>query len=257
MDLNTTDTLLIKPHLLKIDPSYQRGIQQKRIEKIVQNFNPMIFNEPKVSKRSDGFYYVFDGQHSVIAHKAKYGDDVPIKCKVFYGLTPEDEMQLFIQQNGISKSVTKLEKLRAKANYSDPEVVDMIDCARVAGVSIDFNMGPGTDRIIAVDTAYSIYKAIGRNSFINMLSVIHKSWLGEAESYAQGILKGFGFIFRHCADQLTGISIKEMVQSFSGYPISKITERANMLMGSMEKRYATALVEQYNKRKKSKRILLP
>lgn len=255
--MNNFDYIFIEPKYLRADPSYQREIQQSRVNQIVRNFNENLFNEPKVSKRDDGFYYIFDGDHSVAAHMIKFGKDTPIKCKVYYGLTPEEEMQLFVQQNGISKAPTRIEKLRARANYSDPEVTDMIECARIAGIAVDFNAGPGTNRIIAVDTAFNVYKGVGRNNFINMLYVIRKSWLGEPESLSQGILKGFGYIYRHCSEGMKNISNADMIHSFEGYPVTKIMERANSIPGSMEKRYATALAEQYNKRKKSKRIVLP
>jgi hypothetical protein len=251
------DYNFIEPKYLREDPSYQRDIDQARVNNIVRNFNDNIFNEPKVSKRDDGFYYIFDGGHSVAAHIAKFGENTPIKCKVFYGLTPDDEMQLFVQQNGISKAPTRIEKLRAMANHGDAEVLDMIESARIAGVTIEFKGDPGQNKIIAVDAAFRVYKNIGRNAFINMLCVIRKSWLGSAESYSAGMLKGFGYIYKHCADQMTGIPNKDMVSSFEGYPVTKITERANQLYGNADKRYAVAISEVYNRRKRSKRIVLP
>lgn len=256
--MNTNfDYNFIEPKYLREDPSYQRDIDQNRVNNIVRNFNDNVFNEPKVSKREDGFYYIFDGGHSVAAHIAKYGENTPIRCKVFYGLSPEEEMQLFVQQNGISKAPTRIEKLRAMANHGDAEVLDMIDSARIAGVTVEFKGDPGTNKIIAVDAAFRIYKNIGRTAFINMLCVIRKSWLGSAESYSAGILKGFGYIWKHCAEQMSGIPNKDMVASFEGYPITKIVERANQLFGNADKRYAVAIAEVYNRRKRSKRIVLP
>ena len=254
---NRFDYVFIEPKFLRADKSYQRDIDHARVDRIVKNYNQNLFNEPKVSKRDDGFYYIFDGDHSVAAHMMKFGKDTPIKCKVYYGLTPEEEMKLFVQQNGISKIPTRVEKLRALNNFNDPDVVDMVESARIAGVTINFLPEPARDKILAVDTAYSIYKRIGRTSFINMLCVIHGAWHGDAESYKSGMLKGFGYIFAHCEEQMKGISIKEMIASLAGYPISKLVERANLFQGNADRRYAQAIAEQYNKRKKTRRITLP
>ena len=72
-----------------------------------------IANEPKVSCR-DGRYYVFDGQHTIAARKLLNGGrDLPIRCKVFYGLTESDEALLFAQQTGASASLTAGAKFRA------------------------------------------------------------------------------------------------------------------------------------------------
>ena len=254
---NNFDYLFIEPKYLRADKSYQREIDSARVDKIVKNFNVNLFNEPKVSKRDDGYYYIFDGDHSVAAHMMKFGKDTPIKCKVFYGLTKEQEMQLFVQQNGISKIPTRIEKLRAMFNYNDPEVTDMIESARIAGVTIDFTADPAADKIIAVDTAFSIFKTIGRSNFINMLCIIKNTWFGDAESFRGVILKGFSYLYKHCGEQMSRIPNKEIVTALRGCPISKIIERANVLPGNADRRYATAIVEKYNRNKRSKRIVLP
>ena len=254
---NNFDYMFIEPKYLREDPSYQRPIDSTRVDKIVTNFNVNLYNEPKVSKRDDGFYYIFDGGHSVAAHMAKFGSDRPIKCKVFYGLTPEQEMQLFVQQNGISKTPTRIEKLRAMNNYNDPEVTEMVESARIAGVTIDFTNEPAANKIIAVDTAFSIFRSLGRSNFINMLCVIKTIWFGDAESYKSVILKGFAYLYKHCAEQMMNVSNKDMTNALRGWPISKIIERANQLQGNADRRYATAIVERYNKGKRTKRIILP
>lgn len=248
---NSFDYRFIDPKLLRADKSYQREIDTARVNNIVKNFNPNIFNEPKVSKRNDGYYYVFDGDHSIAAHQIVYGKDAPIKCKVFYGLTPEDEMKLFVQQNGISKTPTKLEKLRALHNHNDPEVEEMVECANIAGVKIDFTSWPGEYKIAAVETAFSLFRSVGRTNFINILSAIRSIWLGSPESFSRGILNGFGYLYKHCADQFQQ---NDMIASMKGYPVSKLDERARVLSGNQSKRYAIAIAEVYNKRKKTRRI---
>lgn len=254
---NNYDYLFIEPKYLKADPSYQRELNHARVNEIVKKFNPNLFNEPKVSKRNDGYYYVFDGDHSIAVHQIVYGKDCPIKCKVYYGLSPEEEMQLFVQQRGISKNPTNIEKLRARANYSDPDVKEMLESANTAGVTIEFKALPGENKILAVDTAFRVFKNIGRTNFINMLTVIKKAWNGSPESYAQGMLKGFGYIYKHCQEQLRYVSNIEFARSMQGYPVNKITERATVLTGTMDRRFAQAIIEQYNKHKRSKRLTLP
>ena len=70
---------------LEIPDAYQRKLNTERVAKIVAGFNERIANEPKVSFR-DGHYYVFDGQHTIVARKHMNGNnDLPILCKVYYG----------------------------------------------------------------------------------------------------------------------------------------------------------------------------
>ena len=79
---------------------YQRGVERKRVELIARDFNEYIVNEPKVSFRN-GRYYVMDGQHTIEGCiLLNGGADRPILCKVYTGLTMEQEALLFAEQNG-------------------------------------------------------------------------------------------------------------------------------------------------------------
>ena len=51
----------------------------------------------------NGKYYAFDGQHTIEARKRLNGNkDCDIVCKVFFGMTPEEEARLFAAQTGTS-----------------------------------------------------------------------------------------------------------------------------------------------------------
>ena len=93
---------------------YQRGVQRKRVEMIAADFNEYVANEPKVSFRN-GKYYVVDGQHTIEGRILRNGGkDLPILCKVYTGLTMEQEALFFAEQNGHSAPLTAGIKLRAK-----------------------------------------------------------------------------------------------------------------------------------------------
>ena len=87
---------------LEIPAEYQRELSIPNIERMSAEFTEWIANPPKVSYR-DGHYYVFDGQHTLMTRKAMNGGaDLPIICKVYYGLTQEEEAILFSRQTGVS-----------------------------------------------------------------------------------------------------------------------------------------------------------
>ena len=72
---------------------YQRGVERKRVEMIAADFNEYIANEPKISFRN-GKYYVVNGQHTIEGRILRNGgEDLPILCKVYTGLTMENGYQ--------------------------------------------------------------------------------------------------------------------------------------------------------------------
>lgn len=58
--------VFLNTRLLCSDSSYQRKIDEKRVQKIVREFKPSLVNLIKVSFRNER-YYIFDGQHRVDA----------------------------------------------------------------------------------------------------------------------------------------------------------------------------------------------
>ena len=96
-------------------------IQRKRVELIARDFNEYTANEPKISFRN-GRYYVTDGQHTIEARILRNGGkDLPILCKVYTGLTMQQEALFFAEQNGHAAPLTAGIKLRAKVVGEDAE----------------------------------------------------------------------------------------------------------------------------------------
>ena len=118
---------------------YQRKTDTARVADIAANFDERIANEPKVSFR-DGNYFVFDGQHTVMARiKCNGGKHLPILCKVYYDLSAEDEAKLFATQTGFSSNLTSGERLRAKAYANDQTTVNFIKANESLGVDVSLN----------------------------------------------------------------------------------------------------------------------
>ena len=118
------DVMMIFSKNLEVPRSaYQRELDPIRVRKIAAEFDERIANDPKVSFR-DGHYYVFDGQHTIAARKLRNGgEDLPIRCKVFYGLSELDEAILFAQQTGASAQLTAGARLRALVYGRDPDAL--------------------------------------------------------------------------------------------------------------------------------------
>ena len=77
--------------------TYQRALHPARVARIAKEFDERVANEPKISFR-DGHYYVMDGQNTIAARKfLNGGEDLQIRCKVYFGMTEREEALLFAQ----------------------------------------------------------------------------------------------------------------------------------------------------------------
>ena len=118
---------------------YQRGVERKRVELIARDFNEYIVSEPKVSFRN-GRYYVMDGQHTIEGCiLLNGGADRPILCKVYTGLTMEQEALLFAEQNGHAAPLSAGIKLRAKVVGGDAPSKAFVAATNRVGLSLNYD----------------------------------------------------------------------------------------------------------------------
>ena len=163
---------------------YQRGIQRKRVELIAKDFNEYTANEPKVSFRN-GRYYVTDGQHTIEARILRNGGkDLPILCKIYTGLTMQQEALFFAEQNGHAAPLTAGIKLRAKVVGEDAPSVAFL--AATNRVGLDFNYDSlqlSAYRISCVGTALKLYNQMGEKIYCEALRLIVAAWEGKPDSF--------------------------------------------------------------------------
>ncbi len=163
--------------------TYQRNFNVKRAQKIANEFDERIANEPKVSCR-DGHYFVFDGQHTIAARKfLNGGNDLPIKCKVYFGMTEQDEAVLFAQQFGVSAPLTAGARLRALIFGGDPTAIAFVKANEDIGIQLDYDQERGRDRIGCIQTALDAYERIGEERYKEAMNILKTAWNGDPDSF--------------------------------------------------------------------------
>lgn len=171
--------------------NYQRGIDSKRVKRIADTWKDEVANLPKVSYR-DGKYWVFDGQHTIAARKLRNGNqDLPIECRVYSGLTYEEEAELFVLQNGIAKNPDMNAKFKAMYEAGDVDIIEFKRTVESVGLRMDFSKGWGQNKIIACNTAYKLFtKNSSSKIFTKSLEMIKFAWGGAPDSFRREILLG-------------------------------------------------------------------
>ena len=193
---------------------YQRGVERKRVELISREFNEYIVNEPKISFRN-GRYYVTDGQHTIEARILRNGGkDLPILCKVYTGLTMQQEALFFAEQNGFSAPLTAGIKLRAKVVGGDAISKAFLAATNRVGLNLNYDSQQLTDyRIGCVGTAFRLYKQMGEPLYCETMRLIVAAWEGKPDSFRASVLKGM----MHFVELYHGqYSAERLVRALSG-----------------------------------------
>ena len=202
-----------------------------------------VANEPKVSFR-DGRFYIFDGQNTVEARRAcNGGKDLPIRCKVFLGLSKEDEATLFALQTGISTCLTAGERLRANLVARNPDAIHFVRATVDTGVEFAYDGIRAAWKIYCIETAYELYKQYGREHYIEMLNIINEAWRGNVDAYLAGVIRG---VTRFISVYEGEYSRERLVQQLARTHPKTITQLAQKDTGSSANRHMRQILRIYN-----------
>jgi len=237
-EVRYVDSVLLNPCA-----EYQRLLRMSKVAKIAANFSEYIANEPKVSYR-DGRFYVFDGQNTVEARRTcNGGKDVTIRCKVFYGLTKEDEATLFAIQTGNATCLTAGERLRANLVAENPDALYFVGITSNAGVEFAYDGIRAPWKIYCIETAYELYKQYGCERYVEMLHIINEAWKGNVDAYLAGVIRG---VARFISVYEGEYSRERLVQQLARTHPKTITQLAQKDTGSSANRHMRQILRIYN-----------
>lgn len=117
-------------------------------------------------------------------------NDLPILCKVYYGMTEQDEALLFAMQTGVSAALTPSARLRANLRGEDKASGEFYAATEEAGLHMGFERGGGTGRILCINTAFAEFKRVGAELYKEALTILLEAWGGDPDSLRADVIQG-------------------------------------------------------------------
>lgn len=184
-EMRTIDTgVLIIPR-----DTYQRPLQSDEVKEIIAKFDIHLMNEPKVSFR-DGKYYVFDGQHTIISLlEMNEGNHFPILCKVYFGMTEQEEAKLFSMQTGAGRKLTPSDRIKAELYARDIATMNFRDATLKTGVSFEHSGESNSCNLRCINTARAEYERVGEKIYTEALDIMVEAWTGCRSAFKADVLK--------------------------------------------------------------------
>ncbi len=237
---------------LVVDPAYQRQLKPNKVKSIADNFNPLRVNVVKVSHRG-GKYYVFDGQHTTWAVKLRNGNqDTMIECKIYEGLTQEDEAELFARQFELTTRPDANSTMKALYASGDIEIVELRKAIERAGFIFDFSTTKAANRICCCKCMYKIFSKSRESDFHRLLETVKSAWHGDPDSLRREIFEGVWEFYRTYKED---VDMKTAADKFSRVsPIEVIRDGAKYKEMSGSRKYGYVLAQAYNKGNKKYKI---
>ena len=230
--------------MLESDPSYQRTIDMKRVNRIVDNFDSRLVNPLKISNR-DGRYYIFDGAHTLAAIKIinKF-DNFSVDCKLFHGLTYEDEAYLFALQNGDAKAVATAPRLKALVQSNDEKARDLCRRTEAAGFRLAGNGHSAARKTLGcMAKLWKIYE-LNPDLYSNTLCFLMEAWHGAVWSLGANVIGGMA-LFLHVYGQK--LSRERFLKQISSADLDTLNHLKDDNSRNKDYSYAFALLRLYNR----------
>lgn len=237
--------------MLIVDPAIQRSLDRRRVAKMVADYDAEAVGVLTVSRRTNGSYHIVDGQHRHAAARLALGESAELACRVFTGLSTEDEARLFRLLNNTAKPQA-IDLFRVRVIEGDPAATDIDRMIRNAGWDIKIASDPHA--FSAVAAADRVYKA-DPCALEKSITTISKAW-GHDEADGR-VFEGIGLLFARYGEAIELTALAERLSVFPGGQralLGKARGLADLMSVPVVKAVAEVVVEVYNARRKTKAL---
>jgi hypothetical protein len=182
---------------LDVDHRYQRTLNQRLVEEIVEDWDKVDTDVLTVSRRKNGKLFLVNGQHRAAAAKLK--GETEMLAFVYDGLTVRQEADLRLKSNH-GRADTSLERFWARVTAGRKESKDIVKLMEEFGTHVNKtpNQHTGVNCISAVEALFREDEELLRQT-LHAIREAHVEIGGEAAKVP--VLRGtYWFLKVHAGD---------------------------------------------------------
>lgn len=159
---------------------YQRPVDQKEVDRLIREWDERLL-EPVIVSFRDGKFYVVDGQHRISAmRKMNGGNGIMINCKVYSGLTYEQEAAFCYKLDKAKKRLSLSQATNALAESGeDAEITEIRQLTENCGFVWALGKSRGKiGEIVSTRALVNAYRLLGGAAFVRMMNLLWDTWEG-------------------------------------------------------------------------------
>ena len=235
---------------------YQRPLNQKKVDKIIREWNPRKLTPVVVSLR-DGKFNLLDGQHHTQAmRRMAGGKDVIVPCIIHTGMTYQEEAELYASLDTDKTPLTLRQHTKALVESgSDAQLLDVKRRIENAGFTWALDKPTGESfEIAAIRAVTNAYRLLGGDAFSRMLGLIARTWRGTPHSLKAPIFSGMALFLKTYE---TEINDHAFVAKMSAVSPDEIIRRGKLDFSTNRAalRFARVIWDKYNGQQRGGRKL--
>ena len=254
-DVQGIEELLSTGELYSGQP-YQRPVLDRVVDKLVREWDPRLLTPLVVSYR-DGRYNLVDGQHRVCAMRKKNGGkDVTALCRVYHGLTYEQEAELYYKLDRAKGHLRLAHATKALVESgADAEIIEIKRLLENAGFvwALDKPTGEAFE-VEATHAVINAYRLLGGAAFSRMLELTARTWHGAPSSVKASFLSGMALFLKTYETELDDDVFIKRLSAIDPEAILR-RGKADFSTNKAALRFARVILGKYNSQQRGGRKL--
>ena len=191
-----------------IEP-YQRILNNARVKRIADNFDPARVGVLLLSKRGEHSYAIVDGQHRLCAMR-QIGLQEAV-CIVVVGMSYEDEANYFRIQTRDANALSAYSLYKAGVEARDEHFL------RIEAILVknQYTVGLKAEPMVitAVNTLTRVMSTLGEDALDLALQCIREAWHGDSTALRREMLAGISEFSRRYESKLTAELFRQRLGS--------------------------------------------
>lgn len=234
---------------------YQRPVNPKEVDRLIREWDERLLDPVIVSFR-DGKFYVVDGQHRIAAmRRMNGGGGVMVDCKVYNGLTYEQEAGLCYKLDKAKKRLSLSQSTNALAESgTDAEITEIRRLVESCGFVWALNKSHGkAGEIVSTRALVNAYRLLGGTAFSRMLTLMWGAWKGDPRSLTAAVISGMALFVKTYETELDDRAFVARLSQVDPEEINR-RGRADFSTNSASLRFARVILEKYNGKRGGKKL---
>jgi hypothetical protein len=168
----------------------QRPFVESWAKKIADEFDTDKFDPPVITlPNGAGFYHIVEGQHRVWAARHLFGDEEKIRCRQVQAEDPPRAAEIFLGINAGRKAVKPVNKFKVAVTAGREPETSINKLVLRMGYRVESSKADYC--ISAVSSMISVHEREGMQILTATLSLLNKSWPGDAMAFQGDIIRGY------------------------------------------------------------------
>ena len=235
---------------------YQRPVDEKEVARLIREWDDRLLDPIIVSFR-DGKFNVVDGQHRIAAmRRMNGGKEVMVDCKVYNGLTYEQEADLCYKLDKAKKRLTLAQATNALAESgTDEDIRTVKSLIEANGFIWALSRRSGAaNEIGSIRALMKSWRALGDTEFSRMLMLLRCTWGGHPGSLTSFVLSGMTLFLKTYGTEMDD---RLFIRQLSKVDPNEIIKRGKVDFSTSSNalRFARIILEKYNNQRKNTKKL--